>query len=332
MPIYNNNAANGQEALQRVIDFFGGCGVCEPVTGTSFNFYPLEPLTGEQVSFVGSATGSEPIAYEWDFDDGEIGSGAELTHTFALSGDYTVVLTATNACGADSFFDILTVLDPQDIGLSVEFFEVSLSPGGDGTAELLVSNTGDITLTFAITESPVVDWLAVDPTAGELLADESLTVTLSVDAGELAPGEYNAALNVTSNDPDEPWISVPVELTVLDTPIEGLAASNDSPTMLGEVTTLNATLTAGTNVSFAWDFGDGEFGSGQVVTHTYAATGVYTATVTASNPVSELSATTVVTIIDEPAVFKVYLPLVFKNSTDLPRLAGQLARSAPGEG
>ncbi len=33
------------------------------------------------------------------FGDGATGSGAVVTHTYALTGTYTVVLTATNTCG-----------------------------------------------------------------------------------------------------------------------------------------------------------------------------------------------------------------------------------------
>ena len=47
----------------------------------------------------------------------------------------------------------------------------------------------------------------------------------------------------------------------------------------------NATITAGSNVAYSWDLGDGTSGSGAMLTHTYAAAGVYTAVVTASNSI-----------------------------------------------
>ncbi len=49
-------------------------------------------------------------------------------------------------------------------------------------------------------------------------------------------------------------------------------------------------------------------GAGQVVSHTYQWWGTYTATVTASNPVTTTYASTVLTI--EP--LRVYLPLIQK--------------------
>ena len=77
-----------------------------------------------------------------------------------------------------------------------------------------------------------------------------------------------------------------------DTPISGLSASNDGPTLLGTATQLNANITGGSNVIYEWDFGDSSSGSGISVSHQYAAPGSYTAQVTATNSVSQGTATT----------------------------------------
>ena len=101
-------------------------------------------------------------------------------------------------------------------------------------------------------------------------------------------------------------------ITIIDTPIAGLVATSDSPTLLSSPTTLTAAITAGTNVTFAWRFGDGgEDGLGAVVTHTYALPGVYTATVTAANSASEASAVTVVVVV-RPVLQRYYLPWMQK--------------------
>jgi N-acetylneuraminic acid mutarotase len=102
------------------------------------------------------------------------------------------------------------------------------------------------------------------------------------------------------------------EITISDVPISGLFASNDSPTVVGDATTFTAVITSGTNVLFDWDFGDGASGSGQVVSHTYAAIGDYTATVTATNSANSMTDTTSVTII--APIYPVYLPLVIKSN------------------
>lgn len=101
------------------------------------------------------------------------------------------------------------------------------------------------------------------------------------------------------------------ELAPADEPITGLVAINDSPTPLGSSTMLTATVTAGSNVTYTWALGDEAFGSGAVVSHTYPDPGLYTAIVTASNSVSELTTTTTVTI--TRLYFSIYLPVVLRN-------------------
>ncbi|MCA9936983.1 MAG: PQQ-binding-like beta-propeller repeat protein, partial [Anaerolineales bacterium] len=81
-----------------------------------------------------------------------------------------------------------------------------------------------------------------------------------------------------------------------DSMLTGLAAVNDSPTILGLATCLTATVTGGDNVSYTWSFGDGDDGTGAVISHTYTTAGVYTATVTANNSLSQMTATTTVVI------------------------------------
>jgi alkaline phosphatase len=91
------------------------------------------------------------------------------------------------------------------------------------------------------------------------------------------------------------------------TAVAGLAATNNSPTPVGHATTLTATVTAGSNVGYTWAFGDGAFGGGAVVSHTYSGGRAFTAVVTASNPLNAQVATTAVTL-SWPC--EVYLPLV----------------------
>jgi large repetitive protein len=87
------------------------------------------------------------------------------------------------------------------------------------------------------------------------------------------------------------------DITVLvEEAIKGLNAVNSSPTILGQPTTFTATIAAGSDVSFAWDFGDGSMGNGALVKYTYPAYGIYTATVTASNAVDTQSAQTEIVV------------------------------------
>jgi hypothetical protein len=136
------------------------------------------------------------------------------------------------------------------------------------------------------------------------------TINAIVPAG-IPVGVYD--LTLYNGDCQSDVLEAAFTVFMEDMPITGLAATNDSPTELGSLTTLTATIATGTNVTYAWDFSDGSFGIGQVTTHAYAAIGSYTATVTATNSQGNVLATTEVTIITPPQVFHlVYLPVTFK--------------------
>jgi PKD repeat protein len=83
---------------------------CIPVSGADFTPDPTSPQVGETITFVGGVMeGTKPITYAWDFGDDEVGAGQVITHTYDLSGTYTVVLTTTNACGQDVVSDTVPV-------------------------------------------------------------------------------------------------------------------------------------------------------------------------------------------------------------------------------
>ncbi len=180
-------------------------------------------------------------------------------------------------------------------------------------------------------------YLAVTPIAGLEAVNDSptslgsaTTLTATVTAGThltytwaFADGEFGSGPVVTHTYPTTSVYSAVVtasnrvnELTATTTitvvaPITGLVAHNDSPTPLGRITTLTATIAAGSNATYTWVFGDGKPGSGSVVSHTYPAVDAYMAVVTASNSVSVLTATTIVTV----TKVSTYLPVVVRNES-----------------
>jgi PKD repeat protein len=124
-----------------------------------------------------------------------------------------------------------------------------------------------------------------------------------------AVGVYTAIVTASNS---VSLLTATTPVTITDAFIEELVANNDSPTVLGQDTTLTATITKGSNVVYTWALGDGDTGSGAVVAHTYPAIGTYTAVVTASNSVSVVTATTPITIIE---ALKLYLPIILKDYT-----------------
>ena len=69
-------------------------------------------------------------------------------------------------------------------------------------------------------------WLTFEPTSGTTPAGDSTHVSVSLDAGFLYGGTYEALIEATSNDPATPSLSAPVTLQVTGTP--SITVSTDS--------------------------------------------------------------------------------------------------------
>ncbi len=91
-----------------------------------------------------------------------------------------------------------------------------------------------------------VPWLSLDSDAGSIQPGDPVEeVQVTLDAGSLTEGIYNALLCINSNDPDFPLIEVPVEFEVLPIPDADLSLSMTVlPAMVqaGEAISLEATI------------------------------------------------------------------------------------------
>ena len=59
-------------------------------------------------------------------------------------------------------------------------------------------------------------WLSTTPTSGTVFEGTSVDIDVHFDATDLTAGTYNGNIKISSNDPDEPIVNVPVELIVTD--------------------------------------------------------------------------------------------------------------------
>ncbi|MFQ5580650.1 MAG: PKD domain-containing protein [Nitrospiria bacterium] len=181
--------------------------------------------------------------------------------------------------------------------------------GAQLTYTLRVTNTGETLLHLTITDTlpahvtptGILTWTPTISTFGGVWTQ---TVIITAEIGYI--GLLTNIVQVTS---EEGVTGTYTHTVSIEEPIAGLTVTDDSPTPLGQITTLTATVTAGSNATYTWAFGDGETGSGATVTHTYPVTGIHTAVVTASNSVSMLTATTTVTI-----RYYIYLPVIEKEN------------------
>lgn len=70
---------------------------------SSFEFAQLD----SQVSFKNNSTNVETTL--WNFGDGRFSTELNPKHEYAENGDYTVILTSTNACGSESFSQTISI-------------------------------------------------------------------------------------------------------------------------------------------------------------------------------------------------------------------------------
>jgi len=225
--------------------------------------------------------------------------------TFPLTHTVTVNHAADNNLGNNSSETVVMANLPQvsvsdgrvlegDNGTQSRVFTMTLSQANpnasssvhyqtqDNTATAgsdYTSASGDVTFAAGQTVQTITVSINGDI---DIEPDELFTLTLSNGVG-LAIAAPGTATGRIVNDDNV-------------TPITGLSASSDAPTVLGHATGFTASVLAGSDVVYAWDFGDGDLASSANAVHVYASAGVFTATVTASNGAGNVSVSLPVTV------------------------------------
>ncbi|MGW8250463.1 MAG: PKD domain-containing protein, partial [Anaerolineales bacterium] len=199
-----------------------------------------------------------------------------VTHTIlSAGGDYgfysSLRLTPDDQPHI-SFFDHSTG-DLKDAFIPSSLLGVAIGGPESGTAGSPYNFTASISPQYA-TQPVTYTWQADDQPPATHLGGGS-------DSAAFTWESIGTKLIQITADNSFSQVSSTHTITITDVAISGLVAISNSPTPLGQPTTLSASVQDGTNVVFDWDFGDGVSGSGAQVTHTYPATGSYTARVTA---------------------------------------------------
>ena len=84
--------------------------------------------------------------------------------------------------------------------------------GDDGL--MVAFNQAYVAEGMAIQFSAAPEWLSASPEAGTLQPGECVEVVVTLDASDLDAGDYTGSIDIVSNDPDEPLLSVPVTFHV----------------------------------------------------------------------------------------------------------------------
>jgi hypothetical protein len=159
-----------------------------------------------------------------------------------------------------------------------------------------------------------IPWLSESPLQGTVQPGGATAVAVTFDATGLSSGVYLGQLDIQSNDPLNPQVYVPVTLTVAQCePVTGTAFAWQPPNpQVGEAVTFTAVASGTDPIAYTWDLGDGMGASGPSVVHTYAAAGLYTVTLTATNCLTATATVQhVLQVLPQPVEsYYVYLPLV----------------------
>ena len=249
-----------------------------PLAGLSAdNDSPTE--LGYETTLTSNVITGSNVIYDWNYGDGLTDTGITttmVTHIYPQIDIYTATVTATNGVSTDIATTTVTITDAYIAGLSAEN-DSPTALGETTTLSATVEYGSDVSYEWDLGEGITKTGQVIThifPSLGEFSVEVTATNSLGFDQT--------------------------TTLVSIEEPVGGLTASNDSPTQLGDPTGFTASVVEGTNVSYEWDFGDGESGNGSTPTHIYPDAGTYTATVTALNNVSSAFTTTHVTITDIP--------------------------------
>ncbi|MEN8247711.1 MAG: PKD domain-containing protein [Bacteroidota bacterium] len=212
------------------------------------------------INFSGDQLSGDITSWNWDFGDG-IGTSSlqNDTYTYASAGDYPVKLTVTDANGCNNLY-----IDTARV------YEEPIPDFSYPTGTLCMNLPTTFTNTTLGETGPAVSWTwdfngegssnEKDPTF-TFLTSGNKTVTLSSSV----PG----CANVTQQ-----------TIYIEEAPITDFGFDNVCNTL----TTTFVNLTTGSPpVSWNWDFGDGNFSTDQIPTHTYTNPGKYAVSLSTAN-------------------------------------------------
>jgi PKD repeat protein len=238
-------------------------GVVTPPTNglvPKFTVNPAAPLDHQAVIFDASSStsaGGSIISYQWNFGDGDSGSGITTQHSFDDPGTFIVTLTVTDNIGRTNFISqsvpvgqgplptavIVTSPAAPVVGQSINFNGSTSRPApgrairsyswdfGDGAS----AGGAQVQHAYAVSGTYVVILTVTDDAGREATSTVSITV-----------GNGNPTADFSFN-PSAPRSGQQV---IFDASASQAAGGR-------------------TIVSYSWAFGDGGSGVGQTVTHTF---------------------------------------------------------------
>ncbi len=242
------------------------------VTGVSLSSSTASITIGDTVHFIAtvSPTDATNTNVSWSSSDESVATvDSEGIVTAIAAGTATITVTTE-----DGSYTASASVEVSDIAVTA----VSVSPESDS---LDINETVQLSATISPEDATNtnVSWSSSDESVATVDADGLVTgiaagsATITVTTED---GSYTASCSITVSETEEP---------VNNAPVAAISADVTSGTVSLTVTfdASDSYDADGDDLTYAWDFGDGDTDSGVSTSHTYSTVGSYTASVTVSD-------------------------------------------------
>ena len=217
--------------------------------------------------------GCEIVSYEWEFGDGNTGTGVTSENTYVDAGIYIVYLTITDNNLNKGYATVTVTVN--EVGAPTAVINTVPSPAeGIVPFEVYFDAHASSTEVGNITD---YEWDFGDGNTGTGVTAENTYAEV---------GTYTAVLTVTDSNGKKGYDSIKIKvekapkavINTVPSPPEGVAP------FIVYFDAYESTSESGI-VSYEWEFGDGDTGDGITVNHTYETAGTYIVylTITDSN-------------------------------------------------
>lgn len=250
---------------------YGGavCTYCDYVylgnpSGNCSISYFIDSVNTYQVHFLATLSGFGSTV-SWDFGDGTVSippSSASITHTYSLTGQYTVCITVRDSLG---------------VPVCTSCVQVTIQGSIPGCQSYFIGVNVGLTAYFIelSNSSPALTTYNWD------FGDGSNSTTRFPNHTYAIPGTYNVCLDiVTGNGCTSQYCDM---ITVDSIATNPLCRAWFVTVQLAPFQFVVVNLSSGSNLSFNWDFGDGSSSTLPYPSHYYAVNGSYAVCLTVSN-------------------------------------------------
>jgi PKD repeat protein len=184
-----------------------------------------------------------------------------LSFNPVASGTFTGILSITsNDAGSPTQVPLSGLaVNPPRIVLSEYSLTKQLYQTQTGTEQIYIYNQGESPLQVSMISRTYITgsgWLSISPSSASVQPGNDAVLNLNFNTGNLGTGIYDATLNLTSNDPENGYVVVPITLQVSNRPTANFTAlplSGQAPLTV-QFTDTSTPLPGTTLSSWLWDF------------------------------------------------------------------------------